>query len=1420
MAKTNWQMDDTIMPADMNQIGEEINDLNESVEAATNAATANTLIKRDASGRAKVAAPSASDDIARKAEVDAAVTAAASDATTKANAVQSNLTTHTNNTTVHITAAERTNWNAKADKNGALQTNLNAELHNGTKRYLTFSELGLSAGTATEMEVFNAMASNSEFYISFGVPGTVKCVPPQAGYGLAIFRKFEGARRSAVAYSYAPDAIWDLTAGSTVVNSWRRRAHLDSPAFTGTPSAPTAVAGTNTTQLATTAFVNNTINSTVSRGAKTSGDFDTFIDPGTYSLSSNGGTWTNYTNAPTEAYPYGTLIVSRDTNRIVQMYIPYDNSSAMDRKGMWIRSSFNSPVAFSSWQLIYSSGNIKAILNNTELAGIPTAPTPSSTTNNNQLATTAFVQNLVKATPIPANTDLNTYSFGAEGSYYCPQNTTAATLLNCPVTEAFHLRVDRHAGIMQILTTYTTSVNQIKRYFRNLYSNTWTPWIPLPLSTGAVQKDLNTEMHGGWKRYSSLSELGLTNTSTIDDIFAAMPVNSILEYISPTQSAPLYLFTGSVIRFEKASSSRMYGRFTRGVTDQPQFYQCIYNNETTPKWSGWILSASTISPTFTGIPTVPTASAGTNTDQAASTAFVDRDFVKKTINLTAANTDLNTVVTSGFYRLQSGVVNGPSGINPDYCQLIVSRGSNTIGQILIVYTSGRTFVRGGSPPEVGGSGKWSDWLEVASTSFVQNAINTFKSTADNNYANAIVTGDTTIDPNTTTQSLILTNHSNGPGGGYYFIFTEFLSSRTGNRSQFAISYYSASPRMYIRTNYNGTWYAWRQLAPLDSPAFTGIPTAPTAAAGTNSDQLATTAFVEERINATAIPSGADLNAATYRTVQGAFFTPTSAIATSLANRPSNLPGSFNMYVYKTANNWITQLIRCHTLAEYRRYYNGDTGTWSNWTQIPTSNATQSASGWMLSSDKAKLDGIASGAQVNRSIATQAQAEAGTDNTTDMTPLRVAQAIAKLAPTPPVSSVAGRTGAIILTGTDVPAATTSARGTVQLSTATNSTSTTLAATASAVKAAYDRAEAAFQQANDGKAAIVASIIGRGGYATTGETFAQLAAKVDTLDRGNLSGFDWTPRSYTSTNVLSGWKSIAAGNGAVVAVRYQSSSGTSDQIVVSKDKGVTWSKVNLPGGTSDEGRQLTSIFFITDKFYVSTDNSWVYTSTDGTNWTRGTISGVGGLQGYSPRYGMAYGNDRIVSVGGPYPGTLQGFVFYNENPSNLLSWKSGLTISDGHFHDITFGKGLFVTVYQIKDSQGVVSTVIASSPNGVNWTSRLTLNITSVTANYFSSVSYGNGVFIAVRNGTNEAYISTNGTSWTKQSIPMSFYWSKILYSAGKFVLISNGNNGYLFLTDNGIKWRTISVGTRVRESITYDRDTFITLSDVGFIDTTY
>jgi len=106
-----------------------------------------------------------------------------------------------------------------------------------------------------------------------------------------------------------------------------------------------------------------------------------------------------------------------------------------------------------------------------------------------------------------------------------------------------------------------------------------------------------------------------------------------------------------------------------------------------------------------------------------------------------------------------------------------------------------------------------------------------------------------------------------------------------------------------------------------------------------------------------------------------------------------------------------------------------------------------------------------------SVATQAEAEAGTDNVKLMTPQRTKQAIVALQA---VKSVAGKTGNVILTASDLPSASTSAKGIVQLSTSTSSTSTSLAATPSAVKAAYDLA--------NGKADSIATVNNKkAGYA---------------------------------------------------------------------------------------------------------------------------------------------------------------------------------------------------------------------------------------------------------------------------------------------------------------------------------------------------
>ncbi|GIQ62133.1 hypothetical protein PACILC2_07010 [Paenibacillus cisolokensis] len=97
MAKTDWNLNDSVMPEDMNQIGQEINDMAESldnhknatlVHGATDAATPNRIVQRDAAGQFKVGTPTDANHVARKTDLDAhtAITNGAHGATSAATA--------------------------------------------------------------------------------------------------------------------------------------------------------------------------------------------------------------------------------------------------------------------------------------------------------------------------------------------------------------------------------------------------------------------------------------------------------------------------------------------------------------------------------------------------------------------------------------------------------------------------------------------------------------------------------------------------------------------------------------------------------------------------------------------------------------------------------------------------------------------------------------------------------------------------------------------------------------------------------------------------------------------------------------------------------------------------------------------------------------------------------------------------------------------------------------------------------------------------------------------------------------------------------------------------------------------------------------------------------------------------------------
>jgi hypothetical protein len=157
---------------------------------------------------------------------------------------------------------------------------------------------------------------------------------------------------------------------------------LAAPAFTGAPTAPTAVAGTNTTQLATTAFV------TAAMAAA----------GGVASFNARTGAVTLLTTDITGAggAPIASPIFTGTPASVTPA--PGNNSTAIATTAFVTAAiaagviSFNGRTGAISLTTADISNAGGALLASPTFTGIPAGPTAAPGTNTTQLATTAFVQ--------------------------------------------------------------------------------------------------------------------------------------------------------------------------------------------------------------------------------------------------------------------------------------------------------------------------------------------------------------------------------------------------------------------------------------------------------------------------------------------------------------------------------------------------------------------------------------------------------------------------------------------------------------------------------------------------------------------------------------------------------------------------------------------------------------------------------------------------------------------------------------------------------------------------------------------------------------------------------------------------------------------------------------------------------------------
>ena len=102
-------------------------------------------------------------------------------------------------------------------------------------------------------------------WVASAISGKADKATTLSGYGIT------DAKIASGVITLGSNTITPLTSHQDISG----KANLASPAFTGTPTAPTATAGTNTTQIATTAFVKNAVETAVTGAAAYQGVVNT-----------------------------------------------------------------------------------------------------------------------------------------------------------------------------------------------------------------------------------------------------------------------------------------------------------------------------------------------------------------------------------------------------------------------------------------------------------------------------------------------------------------------------------------------------------------------------------------------------------------------------------------------------------------------------------------------------------------------------------------------------------------------------------------------------------------------------------------------------------------------------------------------------------------------------------------------------------------------------------------------------------------------------------------------------------------------------------------------------------------------------------------------------------------------------------------
>ncbi len=154
---------------------------------------------------------------------------------------------------------------------------------------------------------------------------------------------------------------------------------------------------------------------------------------------------------------------------------------------------------------------------------------------------------------------------------------------------------------------------------------------------------------------------------------------------------------------------------------------------------------------------------------------------------------------------------------------------------------------------------------------------------------------------------------------------------------------------------------------------------------------------------------------------------------------------------------------------------------------------------------------------------------------------------------------------------------------------------------------------------------------------------------------------------------------------------------------------------------------------------------------------------------------------------------------------INWTARTAAEANQWTSVTYGNGLYVAV-----SFGGTNRVM-TSPDGITWTARAAAEL-----NFWISVTYGNGLFVAVAiSGTNRVMTSPDGITWTARAATEDNVWRSVTYGNGLFVAVAVNGNNRVMTSPDGITW-TARAAAEPNSwwSVTYGNGLFVAVAVSG------